>query len=1216
MADVTQTFKDRLDDLIVSGELKLFIADDNDAWVDFSDRLEVSGKNVLLRLGEIIHRTESKAVAGGFQTSVNTILLDNSDRFWDGVAPTGLLTTAGATATFSPSIQYESTAWYRRQVKLAFRLNLKDGTSEEGELGIFLIDGLTTSSDAGTADLRVIGLAKRLIEESAEKIKDGQGWYANRSIRFLLQELLKAGHGNTLPSTFVLPTVVEVDVYAGDTNGRACSAFGRPPDWDGTDWLRKGYVCRASLWASAGNGNRLYLGCDEHIYEYNPATDTYTRMTGATSELGTDVHVRRLWFNSRHTAKPIWGVAWTNQASTSWTVSMKVFSLDPDAVGTKVVVEATVTTVWTGEFCRRDGVTAGGVRFLGTFGTLMRGENLVAPFGQQIVSVSGQTAFYESVAALGTSASEINDGILSARRTSGNYYVLGFSTDVNMAIRFSAGQHGCVIYNDAVGSKGGIIYATYDGSEIDIMMLLCGDLSENLLLNGWSDGTGMHQPTCGCSVDGTYIVIGTMVWLDTTDATSKSYLFRLNIANISDQTTLYQSASDTGSLYRTFLEAAYNSRDTGEALHVTLVNRDALGLATAFAMGTHDRSSAVNSITVKRHSNRPLRHLCVEIDNANTTTVVEEDTYFIEVGGFRLFQYDISADSVVMLNDGWPCVDDEMTEAANLVMDTTNATRNILYGVSAPDWPPETQSVAPSGKYSLWKYDTTRTGRVELADFSSLTVWQALELLAWMADYVMGYEVDGNFFFVPRPALNTPDFIFANDRWITGSPENVWTQRIYAIEKSFGWDEIYNTAEITPYLVKFQSPAGEILLKTRPTGYYRGTGSTDLDKQPPFVPMAIDQRDTRTVTLTLICTKGGKISSSTNPPRFKWLTTDPIIETRLAAGVTVSQTTGILLGSVFGGTENTGGVHDGDWLVLKSQVDGSDISRRITAVDPDVNSVSVVSAFNQAFNANDPAYIMKRNVSSSTTSTMATWSDEGVTYINDTDLSGTAVTVASIQDLAVGVWVGTAINEARITAINPTTLTLTVDASLTWTNGEALRAWVAPNTNDKPFAIGGSQVYLKFLKPTSGTAEQDWTEEFLEGDKILVKCPGLTLVADAQSKQSHADTPSIGRYDRQPFPIQENRFLSRSLAKDWAKRLVRTYKEPCYVLTVTGLFVPYLTFLTSSQTLYRVSVIDELIFPLSQEYGRLFAQIGYIREIRHDPDRGTTTLVLRGARNY
>lgn len=1236
MADTSQTFQDRLEDLIVSGELKIYIADDNDAWVDFSDRLATVGKNVLAQFGEVTHRTEDKAAQGSFQTSISSILLDNSSHFWDGAAPTGLTTTTGSAASFAASKNYESTAWYRSKIKIAYRLNLKDGTIEEGTLGIFLIDGLTTSATEDTAELRVIGLAKALMEESAESVKDGQDWYSNRSIVFLIKELLKVAHGNSLPSTFILPTKIDIATYDGN---RTCSSFGRPPEWDGTNWLRKGYTTRATLWANGGNGNRLYLGCDEHIYEYNPATDTYTRMTSSTSELDTDVYVRRLWYNSRHPSKPIWGVAWANQATSDSVVTMKVFSLDADAA-TKVVHEETITSVWTGEFFERTGVvTASYGKTVGTVNGQWAGENIPLPFSQQMVAIPSTSVSWWNVGAARGNVSDPTSyasgdasGQLPHTATTSNYMVTAESVSGDRLVRWSMGQQGFCVYQDGSGTYGAIAYASHAGAnadgepQLDICKYDIGtdtpsEVKDHTLLQY---GSHPLEMCCGCAVDDKDIVFGSMCWYDETGATqavlSYSYLHRLDLDS-GVMSTLYDSGSDVTSSYRTFIEVAYSAADQTEnstGLHLSLIQRDVLGTATAYQLAVHSTTASVNSVTVKHYASRPLRGLVPDLN----LSAGECSTFFVEVGSFRFYQYTFAqvgppvvAESVTLLNDGYPIVDDEMMLASNMTIDANTQTANIIYGISSPGWPAETQVVAPSGKFNLWKYDIYRTGRVELADFTGMTVWQALESLVQKADYVMGYETDGDFFCVPRPALDTPDYIFIND---------ATRNRVYNVDKNFGWDEVYNVTEITPYRVAFKQATAQVNLKTRPSGYYKDANGYPIS-QPTFAPMYVDTRDARTQSIQLRCTRGGSVvaGSNTTCPKFAWLVYDPVITTRLAAAITSGQTTGIILGSVYGGADNENGIHALDYMVMKNRDDGSDIIRQILTVDNDTNTVTLQSGgtygggFLQAFNANDPVYVIKRNDIGVLNHNPTTWSDEGVTFVTQATGSGTSFTVSSVEDLSVGLIVGTTQSEARISTINTTyPYTIGVDASMSWTQYEALKAWVAPKTNDTEYAIGDRAVFLKFLIPTTGTADRDWTATFLEGDKIEITCPGMELAADEQAKQSHFDTPSIALYGRRPFPIQQNPFLDHKLAKDWAKRLVRTYANPAYILTVTGLFLPYLSFLTSANALYRVSIVNEQLFPLSQEYGRIFAQVGYIREIRHDAQKGTTTVVLRSARAY
>ena len=87
---------------IVSHEIRFLIKDDNNAWVDFSDRVENKGSNRLISISSFKHTSEKKAGLPFLETSIDKVVLNNSDSFFEGQV-TGLNTVDGVAASFTSS---------------------------------------------------------------------------------------------------------------------------------------------------------------------------------------------------------------------------------------------------------------------------------------------------------------------------------------------------------------------------------------------------------------------------------------------------------------------------------------------------------------------------------------------------------------------------------------------------------------------------------------------------------------------------------------------------------------------------------------------------------------------------------------------------------------------------------------------------------------------------------------------------------------------------------------------------------------------------------------------------------------------------------------------------------------------------------------------------------------------------------------------------------
>ncbi len=225
------------DKTIQSFNIKFYIQDQGTTtrdpeWVDFTDKLKKQGKYKLSNIGTITHSTESKAVGGVFLSSISDVSMENADGFWDNPSDwSDLKTIYGNPVSFSTSKNKREMVLTKNKCRVVVESLLKDGTIREDTVGVFRIRGFSTDSTSGLATLEIVSLAQYLKDAKADKCRNGKSWYENRSIIFLIKELLKLEFGDKttgeLPASFKFPDQLSIPTFDGQ---RTLSSFGRPPE--------------------------------------------------------------------------------------------------------------------------------------------------------------------------------------------------------------------------------------------------------------------------------------------------------------------------------------------------------------------------------------------------------------------------------------------------------------------------------------------------------------------------------------------------------------------------------------------------------------------------------------------------------------------------------------------------------------------------------------------------------------------------------------------------------------------------------------------------------------------------------------------------------------------------------------------------------------------------------------------------------------------------
>ncbi len=255
--------EDGLGQDVVNVEAKVFIEDDgiktgasqrSPEWVDFTERIESSGINLLKQLGVISQNSETKVGVGAFASTIRQITFDNTNNFFnkpidreDGTVfanffgnsyPSVLKTILANTAYFTHSRFHTLTVYGGRRIRVDARVQLSDGSVSTGTLGVFLIEGI--SRDTATVVFTLTSLAQPLLEREASVVKDGLSWYSNRPVGFLVEKLLEVEYADSngdLPTNFNIEDNIRIQTAGSlvgkNADNRTISHYGRSPERSG-----------------------------------------------------------------------------------------------------------------------------------------------------------------------------------------------------------------------------------------------------------------------------------------------------------------------------------------------------------------------------------------------------------------------------------------------------------------------------------------------------------------------------------------------------------------------------------------------------------------------------------------------------------------------------------------------------------------------------------------------------------------------------------------------------------------------------------------------------------------------------------------------------------------------------------------------------------------------------------------------------------------------
>jgi len=1238
--------------------LKCYIKDSNGHWVDFTDYLEETGKDLLQKLlGTISLKNEKRAGVGGVSTSSISASFVNIDGFFDRPFA-GLKTIHGEDASFDDSYRNRQSVLYNHEIK--FTAKVKIVGAQEGfyefSLGHFLINSVKRTRHLVTIYAVNKGRPLR-VKNSAEKVKDGISWYSNKPVLFLVKELLKTKYlesDGDLSDSFIFPDRfnIKTAAYARGDSGdqRGLSIYGRPPEWDGSMWRNDGLICRALLvcqrnthlggsspYAYVNNDEVLYMGCDNELWYFDERTDTYTHL----GDLPEGWLIRRIFYSQYDNQLII--VAWEALSDTDRNITIRIYKYD----GSSISLFTADYNVFVGDYCYRDGRLSGGTLFLGGKASPSAGgENIPIPIKQRVISTVYTGALYwEKVDSISDTTSSWDDGTIDFMAEPGYYTFTASGISQGVGIRFSFGQEGCVLFSN---SESCIIYFVWDsGAEVyKAKKLEVKDTPTFTELFDIDDGEGAEfAPVSGC-VDGSNFYVGMVAW--NSEATWRRSVTRLVKYNLSTDTlTTVVSPDDDGKM-----GVPTGMAVLGDYLYITLFWRNRIGYSDEYTLHRISKTSTNSTSygTELRAFSSPIKGI----------TAGSDEVYFLDVSSSTAYKCIGSTGEVELLDNGYPAVYEDPWLASNLAIDSNLRSTEIVYGVSAPTLIDE--SVPASGKYVLWKYDVYLTDRVELADFTNMSIWQALEQLAVFANAVFGFTLDGNFYFLSRDSVADNVLTLRNDE------QKSYIQKL---EIESGETEVYNYVEIIPNEAFLPEPEGELRLVAR------GEDEANFDSD-----IFITQFDDRRKFIRLVSLTTGKISERSI--YFKYRAYVEQFETRLKTAASTGDSVIYILSGI-------DEVEQGDTIKMRSdngEVDEIEVASAPSDSDIAAGKVTLLSALSNDYSVG--AYVeITKNISEWSdkrknlltnpyfeewsggnpvgwTATNCSATEETTEYmfgqrscklINSADEGYISQTLAASSFERGGTYTilayiktfggdttypkATAYLDISAIGISFTKQTHQVTAEFAELSGtfvypsdsspsvivkvgieeddakifvgavflkkgaSASPDYLVVASNDFLYKIGRTNVGIKF-------SPQNTETPIKEGDQILISCQGLSLRESAGATIRVLNASSIAKYGRIEFPENKLKFIAGRRALDFAERILADFAYPRFKFNITCRFLPWLDFVSGSQ-LQGIAIRDRSVLPLSEHW----QETCIIKAIQHSvSEKSKTTLVLRAVSPY
>ena len=1043
---------------------------------------------------------------------------------------------------------------------------------------------------------------------------------------------------------------------------------------------------------------RVYAGVGTELYEYNISTDTYTQLTTSTTEVGTsdeDHIIRKIWINPTDQTYPIYFAAvrqpyeYESEPSLFRIYRIRWVNDSPDI---ELVYAATTATdgITLGDMVYREPEyrNSGGagdppdwyqIGHWQDSGNTVPNDSeqvpITLPFDQTLQNTYLNSFKYVPLESYGEDADyddsdrttvdkrvKLSRGHYSAADTqslrlaytigSTGFFELNPNWGTNGVILFASGQDPTLDANtsDNTTPYREFKYWSIDLDNIDpVFGATVTEITNEDFVGGSETQSGTftayehYWPTCGCvDADGKVYVGLTLFRVNVDNSTypitEAARAAIIKIENNSGATTVIFNQPGDGATFNgeIFTDMTHYNNGGSKRLYATAY-RPVLEMSATnsrYALLLHDNTnvtSAYTALTIKYVSDNVLQA-------PHQVTYNNGSKIFFHESGSGLRYVDDNTDSyVTTANAATNLSDIPVNEGDNYIFEDQityipEALTALWISSSAPSY---TQSDDRSGKFYLNLWSFMYPTRIELADFSDMNIWEALNALAEICDARFGFTSEGNFFFKSTPRHTNSSYTFTN----------VGQHRIFSFAKGRGQTKIANSSNRIPSRGVIGDT--EINVELRPNSKY-GTGNNRHT-------ISASQRDLLPKTINLRCVKGGSIRSDntdTNGAEFEYKVLESTFKTNLASdydkdggaaafGVQLEGTEGLRYGSTLliegvdsndNETSSSGNIglpitFSGTEMVLDGAVDDEqgEFTLKLTSGSLDLdNSMDSVNRRIQTndvllvgnISRTDPQfeYVQVVATRGATTAIVSRGSWGGLSPIAHNDESkvwliknGNTVyiTGAMAYDHSAG---------DEVTADQPTTDTSSskylLDPNDPTSNGSDSippeygtwkpinKEYVSIGEENTPYDTG---VSLKL------DSDSNSSQKFVIGDTIRVKAKGLILEQDPASVQSAQNALSIKKWQKRDFNPPNNPFLSVLQARWLAKRDIDEEAHPKYTFTLDTILAPWVSLLDT------VTVQDADALPQSTQ----FKETAYIASISMSPQtRGAMSVTLRATRPY
>lgn len=1246
----------------------VLIEDDNNKWVDFSDRVSQTADRIL-KIPSIRNNVEARFLGAKYTSSAGTLEVDNSDDFWDGPLSITMRTLDGSTASFASTYKTSETVWTGRRIQ--FRLvEFSQNVPVEEYLGTFVIDDVVTSLK-GKATLSLVGLERPLQEQDASIVKDGRTRYQHRRIPFLVRQLLAVEYGDRnsgdIPTTFNIADDLDLSTADGSLT---TSTMGKIPqkvdtDYDGTEDIfmdsikRTRVMCMASATlaerASFLSADTIYVACDDEIYIYEPDTDLYTKCL-ASGEFGTGYKIRYMWYvpislgdDDNPAGQYIYGIAYpdleTDRTEATnfrdWAgVTAKIFKFTHD--GTAVGSVELVHTVdyfydgkqhylagvqWTGADETGRGYTE---RTIGRFAETINYRYNLFVNHQQVIrahSVGGvRPGIFRQVPDFSSSefagAGEYTGGgedyFDQAIGEDTNYFNIytaeknGANNIDELGVRISWGQQGCVAFSSQTGWN-----STY---------------KHGIIYYGVVNGTGY----------GDIDLWAYDIYLDS--------ILRINDSNTTtkgtDTITLYPIAScidEEGDYYVGY----YGINETNASASIPGVNAAVIYrydyLADTFTQVDNysDKFQMVplefiwnSSIAAYGGDTKTrLMSVCMNPQVFNpwgVTTDTNDALYSIRT--LRAIS------SGALMSNSAAILKVYTNQPKGFTLDSSNDVYFVIQGsgyIAKYDVSENSFSAMDDGGAIV--EDNTFLESDLLVD----TVTRVGSTIIWgsaanVFDPQMTIESSpGSYLFKLDDRISDHVHVADFDGLSIYEALGLLAQRANCVQ---GFDEkgdyFFRKRAIgstTDYTVNADDGEVDNIIKKRgrdqifnyveivpfmaefemPSykAFLQKRGATEAQYAPAESDILLRQLDSKTKNVTLICVGSGDavIDGDTGSRSSGYPLFKYAVYEQTITGRYARDHNGegtIYAASVFGGSDSDFGIKRGYYLLY---VDSNENSYYylISSVNADNNTFTLAGSNTVTTQTNEEFKIIRRCGTSS--SATVEWSDEGAAYItSDTTGPQTYVYVYSAMNLSVNTVIQFKGEYIRIDSI-------TEGATYDQVNFPSTVAVTASNGDYFPAFFAPSRYATQYEIGNTEVYLQFVRDAdkivFKEGDRIEINCPGYKLVADEASKQIALNTASMNKHRKRQYPQLRNRFFTRKLAKLFAAKLRTENAFPKYRFEVEMTLSNYMKIQRSSVdgwSLSNVNVRSKKLLPYRPGY----QESCRIASIEHSPQQGKTKLVL------